>query len=369
VSPGLIATLLVWGTITAISIWPIRRPRPLALAVYLITCVVGEIPQLFALIVTVSVVPSLLSDDLGTVGTVAGWTAFGLILIGLTLLTVRATRARKAMDNGLSAAGLPATRRGRAAWRTFLQPLPIRPRSVEQIAGVAYGDHPLQQMDLYKRRDGTTDGPVLVYFHGGGYSGGGRHREGRALLHHLANRGWLCISADYRLRPEVGIAEHLADARAVVAWARANAADHGADAETIVMAGSSAGAHLTSICALTPAESTPLAAAFCLYGYYGRYYEGSNDETVPTTPFGLDPSKAPPMIIAHGSLDTYTPALLAKDLAIRLADASRAPVVYAEFPGGQHGFDVTRSWRVQALLDGVDVLIDTLPANRPRLSE
>lgn len=366
---GLIITLVVWAAATALSLRPIRRPRRIALAVYLITCIVGEIPQVFAVLVVASVVPTLVGDDLSSVDAAFGWTALALILSGLSVLARRGIRARAAVDRGLHAAGLPPTRRGRSAWKVLIQPFPIRPRSIERIAGVPYGDHPRQRLDLYRRRDGSTSGPVLLYFHGGGYSGGSRHREGRALLHHLADRGWLCLSAGYRLRPEVGLDGHLDDARRVIGWARDHAAEHGARPDTLVMAGSSAGAHLTSMCALTPDESTPLAAAICLYGYYGRYYERDTDESSPSTPFGLDPSRAPAMIIAHGSLDTYTPAALARDLAARLAGVSPGPIVHAELPGGQHGFDVLRSWRVQALLDGIDVLADNVLAPGAPLPE
>jgi len=369
VPPGLIITLAVWAVVTALSLWPIRRPRRIALAVYLITCIVGEIPQVFAVLVVASVLPGLLDDELDTAAISLGWAVLAIILMGLAVLAWRGVRARSAVDRGLRAAGLPATRRGQSAWKVLIQPFPVRPRVVERIVGVPYGDHPLQRLDLYKRRDGSTNGPVLVYVHGGGYSGGGRHREGRALLHHLAERGWLCVSADYRLRPEVGLDGHLADARRVIGWVREHAAEHGARPDGVVMAGSSAGAHLASMCALTPDESTPLAAAICLYGYYGRYYERDADEARPSTPFGLDPSRAPAMLIAHGSLDTYTPAALARDLAARLAAASAGPIVHAELPGGQHGFDVLRSWRVQALLDGVDVLADKVLAPDARLPE
>src|SRR5690606_30745779 len=130
---------------------------------------------------------------------------------------------------------------------------------VEIISDIAYGDDPGQRLDVYRRRDGSARGPVLVFFHGGGYVSGDKDKEGRALLHHLAEQGWLCLSATYRLRPVARMAEHLDDGRAAIAWAREHAADYKADPATVLVAGSSAGAHLAAICALTPDESTRLA--------------------------------------------------------------------------------------------------------------
>jgi acetyl esterase/lipase len=36
----------------------------------------------------------------------------------------------------------------------------------------------------------------------------------------LAKRGWVCVSATYRLRPGAGWQDHLVDAKPVIAWAR-----------------------------------------------------------------------------------------------------------------------------------------------------
>ena len=68
----------------------------------------------------------------------------------------------------------------------------------------------------------SVTGPVLVYFHGGGYRGGAKNREARPLVYRLASQGWLCVSASYALRP-APFSESLADARRAVAWARTRA--------------------------------------------------------------------------------------------------------------------------------------------------
>ena len=83
----------------------------------------------------------------------------------------------------------------------------------KRTADVPYGEGRSRVLDVYlPRRRGVT-GPVLVYFHGGGYRGGAKNRRpGRWSIGSPARAG--CASARAtRLRP-ASFAESLADARA-----------------------------------------------------------------------------------------------------------------------------------------------------------
>jgi acetyl esterase/lipase len=205
---------------------------------------------------------------------------------------------------------------------------------------------------------------VLVYLHGGGYFSGSKRREGRAMLHRLAEEGWVCVSATYRLRPQVQWPDHLVDAKRVLAWVRRHAGELGADPARLVMAGSSAGAHLTAVCALSANEAawqpgfedddTSVAAAVCLYGWYGAYYGRSPEERPSSSPLHHDAAHAPPFFLAHGDRDGYTPVSGVRALHRKLLAESSAPVVYAELPGAQHGFDLFRSLRSDAVVAGVE---------------
>jgi acetyl esterase/lipase len=277
---------------------------------------------------------------------------------------------------GLREAGIEDSGPTRGPLRVLLMPFPVRPRRVRRIAGLSYGDHRRQRLDVYRRRGPASGGPVLVYLHGGGYDSGGKHREGRALLHRLAEQGWVCVSATYRLRPGAGFTEHYTDAKLVLAWAHENAARFGGDPRTLVMSGSSAGAHLTSLCALTQgdpalqpgfeAATTRVDAAICLYGYYGRYYGRGPDEKPVSSPLALDAAAAPPFLVAHGDRDSWTRVEDARALSAKLRRESDGPVVHLELPGGQHGFDLLRSWRFEAVLGAVDAFLDRALPGAPR---
>ena len=357
-SIGYVLTILVVGAFTAVALRPPTRPHVAARVGYVMSVVVNEVPHVAAgLPLAAATTQALIEGDVGRDPTsLALLGAAAVVFAGLGVVAARGIRARDVVADGLRDAGIDVPARPRGwAWRVALTPIPFRPRDVRRIANLRYGEHRRHRLDVYHRRDRPAGGPVLLYLHGGGYYSGSKHHEGRALLHDLAQRGWVCVSATYRLRPRADFEDHLADARAALAWTREHASEHGGDPSTLVMAGSSAGAHLTSLLAVE--DDTPLSAAICLYGYYGRYYGRTADEAVPSTPFALPAAGAPPVFIAHGDHDTWTSASDARRLTAKLRRESGGPVVGLELPGGQHGFDLVRSWRYSAVLDGIHAFL------------
>jgi acetyl esterase/lipase len=148
-------------------------------------------------------------------------------------------------------------RRRRPYSRLLFTPFPLRPRAVARAANIRYGDAGRRNMlDVYHHRSRSGAAPTLVYLHGGGYFSGRKDREARPLLHRLAGQGWVCVSANYRLRPSATFPDHLVDAKKVIAWAREHGREYGADPATVFVAGSSASGHLATLAALTPNEPT-----------------------------------------------------------------------------------------------------------------
>ncbi|WP_240372541.1 alpha/beta hydrolase [Brevibacterium zhoupengii] len=352
---GYIITILIIGVCTVAAL---VRARRFGIPVFYLSMVINEIPHLAALLLVLSTALALAEGDLqGTGGTMLLIIA-ALEFVGLLELTRRSIRAHRVVSRVVVDHGAQMPGGGIRLWlRPLVFPVPLRPGSVRRIGGLPYGDHRRQRLDVYRHRNGDISGPVLVYFHGGAYSSGTNRNEGRVLLHRLAAQGWTCISAKYRLRPEAGFDDHLADARAVLAWARDNADVHGGDPATIVMAGSSAGGHMTALLALAPpnpAEAVPrIAAAVCLYPWIGRYFGRGEDETSPSTPLSLNPSTAPPMFIVHGDHDSWVPVEEARELYEHVRSGSPNATWYVELPGAQHAFDALHSWRNAAVVDGI----------------
>ena len=180
--------------------------------------------------------------------------------------------------------------------------------------------------------------PVLLHFHGGGFNSGYKAREARPLIRHLTSRrGFVCVSADYRLQPQVTLADQVADVRDAIAWVRAHALDFGADPGTLFLTGSSAGAHL-AIRAVCEGE-TGIAGLICRYGYYGDL-----------APRG----EMPPMLVVHGEKDMYIPPAAAYAFTEQVRAVSSYPVSYAELPGAHHDFDLYESIRSAAVNQAVE---------------
>ena len=88
--------------------------------------------------------------------------------------------------------------------------------------------------------------PVVMVFHGGGWTIRSYELEG-PTSRGLANRvGALVVSVQYRLAPETRFPGAADDCYAATQWAVQNAAEFGADASKLAVAGTSAGGNLSA---------------------------------------------------------------------------------------------------------------------------
>ncbi|MCP2031355.1 acetyl esterase/lipase [Okibacterium sp. HSC-33S16] len=369
---GYLITAIAIGWMTFFALAPRRRPRWLAQVSFQSGLLVSEQPFYpFYLLLGLT----LLAQVEGDLSTEVGGLALALsaaIVLGLATLVMRSTRTAgvldRALDRGLGHDGREragnARRRGIPLGHIVFAPFFTRRHDVRCIRNIRYGDagrHNL--LDLYCRRTRPQGGGVFIFFHGGGFSSGRKSFESRVLLNTLASAGWVCISANYRLGRTARFPDHLVDAKKVIRWARQHASDYGADASALVVGGSSAGAHLASMCALTPdrpefqpgfeGADTSVSAAVCLYGWFGAVSDhatgSSPHDYLPTT----DRSAVPPFFVAHGNHDTLVPVERARDFVARLRSESDALVVYAELPGAQHSFDLFHSIRSDLVVRGI----------------
>lgn len=99
-------------------------------------------------------------------------------------------------------------------------------------------------LDFYYPTD-IKDFPTLVWFHGGGLTGG--HKDIPAAL---KDSGIGIIAVNYRLLPKVEVKEIIDDAAAAVAWAFKEVGSRGGSPERIFVAGHSAGGYLIDMIVL-----------------------------------------------------------------------------------------------------------------------
>lgn len=100
------------------------------------------------------------------------------------------------------------------------------------------------------RPAGHQAGPLLLWFHGGGFVAGGLHSHDFPLRA-LANRASCAILAvDYRLAPAHPFPAAIRDAAASIGWAIAHAASLGLDPGRIMVGGDSAGGNIATVGAM-----------------------------------------------------------------------------------------------------------------------
>lgn len=127
---------------------------------------------------------------------------------------------------------------------------------LEVIRDVAYDpSHPERRLDVWRpaARAGATAPtlrPAVVYVHGGGFRILSKETHWVMALA-FARRGYTVFNVDYRLAPRHPFPAALEDLAAAWAWVVAHAAEYGADAQRLALAGESAGANLVT--ALTAA--------------------------------------------------------------------------------------------------------------------
>jgi acetyl esterase len=120
---------------------------------------------------------------------------------------------------------------------------------------------------LYLPAEASAPGPLLIYYHGGGWARGSltTHDAGCRLLAHLS--GVRILSVDYRLAPEHPFPAGADDALAAYAEVSTNAGDFGADTARLAVGGDSAGGNLAAVTAQSVRNRGLRPAAFQLLIY------------------------------------------------------------------------------------------------------
>ena len=134
--------------------------------------------------------------------------------------------------------------RARMAERTAARPKGPEVERVESL--FALGETPIP-LRLYRPRTGPL--PLLVFFHGGGWTIGDLHSHDRLCRRVAASCGIGVLAVDYRLAPEHPYPAALDDAVAVVRWVRGEPAELG-EVTQLGVGGDSAGASIATLACL-----------------------------------------------------------------------------------------------------------------------
>jgi acetyl esterase/lipase len=379
---GIAAAALTLPAVRPVRVWLLLFPA------FLASLVGAELPG-WCLAVTTVVVAVLVAA--GGLAGVAGWV--GLLLAGaagaaLGRQMVLARRAARIVDENVGALDGRHEPPPHRSVTDRLVPFRLGDRAVVRLTEARYapGAGRRHLLDVYAARRRPTNAPVLLQIHGGAWVSGGKRTQGRLLMNHLARAGWVCVANNYRLSPAVRHPEHLVDCKRALAWIRDHIAEYGGDPARVVVTGGSAGGHLAALVALTANDpafqpgfetvDTSVLACVSMYGAYslselfawtgrarrlaawmGRLVAGvdvgtDRDVFDRASPLRAVHDTAPPFLVMHGTVDNLVPVEQARQFVLALRAVAPDTVVYVELPGAPHAFDVVRSVRTAAAIEG-----------------
>jgi acetyl esterase/lipase len=227
-----------------------------------------------------------------------------------------------------------------------------------------------ETLDVYEPSHGTAPHPLLLVIHCGSWAFGssalaGQNPLARMTVTAMLNRGFAVASINYRLAPANPWPAQIIDVRCAVRYLRATAAHWNLDPQRFTALGTSAGAQLASLAALSAGaeaqwdnglytgESGGFAAVVDCWGPADlnapgwsalaaaiaepvfRAAVGSDSQALrDASPVTWIHAGAPPFLIIQGSRDTLVPAQQSAELQARLAGAGAVatliPVANAE---------------------------------------
>lgn len=194
--------------------------------------------------------------------------------------------------------------------------------------------------------------PAIIFFFGGGWSGGSP-KQFYPQCAHLAKRGMVAISAEYRVKKSHGTDPKscITDGKSAMRWLRNNAAKLGVDPNKIAAGGGSAGGHVAAAIATTKGfnedgEDTSVSCipqALVLYNpVFDNGPNGYGHKRVKAywkdfSPMHNISAKTPPTTVFLGTKDDLIPVATAKKYQSLMHKAGNRCDLHL-YPGEKHGF-------------------------------
>jgi acetyl esterase/lipase len=260
--------------------------------------------------------------------------------------------------------------------------------SDSQWATVVAYEHEVTPGIVYKKADGIdlkldvvtaqprgSSRPTLVYIHGGGWAGGSKEQYVLWTLPFLA-RGMDVVNVEYRLSSASLAPAAVEDCRCALRWVYQHAKEYGFDTTKLVVAGHSAGGHLSLTTGMLDASAgfdnecpsnEPMKVA-AIVNFFGitdvpDVLEGPHQQPWAVMWFGSLPQRMelarqlspltyvrpglPPIITLHGDSDPLVPYPEAVKLHEALTQA-HVPNQLVTIHGGHGGWTRSDNLRAQA---------------------
>lgn len=269
-----------------------------------------------------------------------------------------------------------------------------------------------QALDIYyPEKPAEKPLPLLVWIHGGGWSGGSKTQV--PFMSQLT-RGYVVASIEYRFSQKAIFPAQIQDCQAAIRWLRANAKKYSIDSTHVGVGGASAGGHLSALVGTSGGkkafpmiggnedQSDRVQAVCDIFGptnFYTVIAQADADKEVKNifkwnqgdpysrliaAKLGEDKEKCnavspvhyvskdnPPFLILHGDRDTLVPYAQSVELTELLTKAN-VEVTLQKIPGAGHGGQQFTSPAIAKLtatffdkhLKGVDAKIEAIPEDQ-----
>jgi acetyl esterase/lipase len=203
--------------------------------------------------------------------------------------------------------------------------------------------------------------PVMILFHGGGWTRGDRGAL-YPQCRYFSHRGIAAVSVDYRYLDKKATDWHatpvicLQDAKSAIRWVRSHATELGIDPKRVILGGGSAGGHLATMAQLDtsvndPTDDTSIPTTCVAMVLFNPAYmqgaqpviDGNTKMDAKLEPFPYVSASVPPMIMFFGDQD---PLEKQAEAFVKpcLAAGVKAQIWIA--PGQKHSFFNKPEWVV-----------------------
>jgi pectinesterase len=129
----------------------------------------------------------------------------------------------------------------------------LRSKKIAEKRNLAYcslGERSLQLDAFYPAAKTKKKRTAILIIHGGGWRSGNRTQH-YPLAQHLANRGYVCFTPEYRLSTEAVYPAAIHDLKSALRWVVQRAGDYQVDTAKITVLGFSAGGQLAAFLGTT----------------------------------------------------------------------------------------------------------------------
>lgn len=137
----------------------------------------------------------------------------------------------------------------------FIKPIqPLRSENILAEEDIPYKktSTSILKLDVYYPKGSSKEQcPGVLLIHGGGWISGSKENQ-RIMAQHLANNGFVAVTASYRLSPEAQYPAAVIDLKDALRWMKKNAEKYKLNENQIVILGTSAGAQLATLVGVTP---------------------------------------------------------------------------------------------------------------------